>query len=152
MLAGKEAAQKLLLVLLAISAVAANRLRGGAAPDPRAPTRTQLLAAYDAYKANDNGTLPTYIPELANVNGSLFAIAMADVSGNEICVGDCKAAFSIQSVSKVFSLAMALEQHGADDVRKKIGADATAAAFNAGFPIGEIDRLTDASVKRWAID
>ncbi|PRY88179.1 glutaminase [Mongoliibacter ruber] len=57
-------------------------------------------------KENPRGKVATYIPELANVDPDQFGIALVDLKGNVFGVGDYQTAFSIQSVSKVHTLAM----------------------------------------------
>ncbi|WP_340587058.1 glutaminase [Erythrobacter alti] len=58
------------------------------------------------------GTLATYIPALAEVDPNKFAIALATPDGAVHCAGDADEPFSIQSISKVFVLAQALERQG----------------------------------------
>ena len=58
------------------------------------------------------GTLATYIPALAEVDPTKFGIALATPDGAVHCAGDADEAFSIQSISKVFVLALALEREG----------------------------------------
>ena len=55
-------------------------------------------------------------------------------------VGDVKTPFSIQSISKVFSLALALEEQGAEPVFQKIGSEPTGRAFNS--PVAVVDMPT----------
>lgn len=59
-----------------------------------------------------SGTPASYIPALAQVDPNKFGIAIATRDGQVYCAGDADEAFSIQSVSKVFALALALEREG----------------------------------------
>ena len=54
------------------------------------------------------GDVATYIPELANVDSQRFGIAIVDAQGRVATGGDADMPFSIQSISKVFTLTLAL--------------------------------------------
>ena len=58
------------------------------------------------------GTVANYIPALAEVDPTRFGIAVAMRDGSTYCAGDADEVFSIQSISKVFALALALEREG----------------------------------------
>jgi|SRR5690554_66764 len=62
----------------------------------------------------DKGQIATYIPELANVNENSFGIHLQLISGGTYSVGDSEKKFSIQSISKVLSLALAIPKIGTD--------------------------------------
>lgn len=83
------------------------------------------------------GSLANYIPELANVEPDDFAIAFVDVTGNEIFKGDHEIVFSIQSISKVIDLIMALEDVGKGRVFSKVGMEPTEYKFNSIRPISD---------------
>ena len=57
---------------------------------------------------SDRGAVAHYIPELARIDAKLFGIAVAAADGTVACGGDSDMPFSIQSVSKVFTLTLAL--------------------------------------------
>lgn len=78
----------------------------------------------------ERGTVPDYIPELACVSNNQFGIAVVDMAGNCYSSGAAQTAFSIQSVSKVFSLTMALAAAG-DDLWARVGREASGSAFNS---------------------
>lgn len=59
-----------------------------------------------------SGNPARYIPALALVDPRKFGIALATREGEVFCAGDADEQFSIQSISKVFALALALERHG----------------------------------------
>jgi len=111
---------------------------------PVAPRREQVTAivneAYDKFKADTRGKNADYIPELAKVDSKLFGIAIVTTDNQSVAVGDTKTAFSIQSIAKVFSLALALEEAGADKVFEKIGSEPTGRAFNS--PVAVVDMPT----------
>lgn len=62
----------------------------------------------------DKGQIANYIPELANVNKDSFGIHLQLISGDAYSVGDSEKKFSIQSISKVLSLALAISKVGTD--------------------------------------
>lgn len=77
------------------------------------------------------GTNASYIPYLAKVPSTLAGIAVVTVGGERFEAGDTRFEFALESISKAWTLAAALEQHGPDVVRKKIGADPTGMPFNS---------------------
>jgi glutaminase len=76
------------------------------------------------------GKLPEYIPELAKVDPTNFAISITDVDGTSVSVGDHQQPFSIQSISKVFTLALALGKVG-DGLWKRVGREPSGTMFNS---------------------
>jgi glutaminase len=83
------------------------------------------------YKDDKSGANADYIPALAKVDSELFGIALVTKDGKVYSYGDVNTRFSIQSISKVFTLALALEKKGSDEVASKIGVNATGMAFNS---------------------
>jgi glutaminase len=102
---------------------------------PVAPTREQVEAvvkqAYNKFKSDTGGKNADYIPELARVDSKLFGIAIVTTDDQVITVGDVDYAFSIQSISKVYTLALAMEELGSDTVFEKIGNEPTGRPFNS---------------------
>jgi glutaminase len=76
------------------------------------------------------GKVADYIPELAKVNPRRFGIAVATVDGRRHCVGDANEPFSIQSISKIFSLTLALGKHG-DALWNRVGREPSGSSFNS---------------------
>lgn len=76
------------------------------------------------------GKVANYIPALARVPKSKFAIAVKCVDGREFAVGDADEPFSIQSISKVFTLVMALGQVGSK-LWKRVGREPSGNPFNS---------------------
>jgi glutaminase len=96
--------------------------------------------AYDKFKTDSRGKNADYIPYLAHVDSKLFGIAVV-TTGNEVLTkGDVKYSFSIQSISKVYTLALAMEALGPDKVFEKIGSEPTGRPFNS--PIAVVDMGT----------
>ena len=111
---------------------------------PVAPRKEQVQAivqeAYNKFKSETRGKNADYIPELAKVDSKLFGIAVVSTDNQSVAVGDTKTAFSIQSIAKVFSLALAMEEQGPDKVFAKIGSEPTGRAFNS--PVAVVDMPT----------
>ncbi len=91
--------------------------------------------AYAEIKNNTDGKNADYIPFLANIDKNLFGISVCLLNGETITVGDTDYAFGIESVSKVHTAILILQQYGAEKVLEMIGADATGLPFNSIFAI-----------------
>ena len=78
----------------------------------------------------DRGDVATYIPELANVDSQCFGIAVVDAQGRVATGGDADMPFSIQSISKVFTLTLALGMAG-DRLWQRVGREPSGSAFNS---------------------
>jgi glutaminase len=102
----------------------------GRLPSPE--TVTSLLnEAYRLFRADTQGKNSQVYPALARVPSDLFGICVIGTSGNMYSVGDFEYEFSIMSVSKPFVFALVCEAMGADQVRNKVGVNATGRAFNS---------------------
>lgn len=88
----------------------------------------EILAAAAPHRAA--GKVADYIPALAEVDPTKLGIAVADADGLVWGAGDCDEAFSIQSISKVFMLALALERVG-PALWEKVGREPSGSAFNS---------------------
>jgi glutaminase len=78
----------------------------------------------------DRGEVASYIPELAGVDPNLFGIAVIDADGNTWAGGDADVPFSIQSISKVFTLTLALGKVG-DRLWRRVGREPSGSPFNS---------------------
>jgi glutaminase len=76
------------------------------------------------------GRIATYIPALAAVPTSKFGIAVHTVGGEIFCLGDAGEAFSIQSISKVFTLTLAITLMG-DEIWQRVGREPSGNKFNS---------------------
>ena len=76
------------------------------------------------------GRVADYIPALACVDPDKFGMAIALPDGTMRCSGDADEAFSVQSISKVFTLALALRQVG-DDIWNCVGREPSGSPFNS---------------------
>lgn len=78
----------------------------------------------------DRGTVASYIPELARVDAKSFGLCVIDNDGQVAAAGDAETPFSIQSISKVFTLTLALGRVG-DRLWKRVGREPSGSAFNS---------------------
>jgi glutaminase len=88
-------------------------------------------AAYAKYKDLQEGKNADYIPALAKVDPKLFGIAVVTPDGKVYTAGDVNTEVSIQSISKVFTMAQVIQEQGLDSIANRIGVDATGARFNS---------------------
>jgi glutaminase len=114
-------------VAIAIAAVAAMTYSVGANNDPQAAVN----AAYHQFKTLQEGKNADYIPALAKVDPNLFGIALVTTDGKVYSAGDLATEVSIQSISKVFTMAQVMQEQGIESIEKRIGVDATGARFNS---------------------
>lgn len=102
---------------------------------PVAPKSAQLKAAVDSaygrFRGDTSGKNADYIPYLAQVNPRLFGIAVVTTDNRCYTAGDITYSFSIQSISKVFTLALAMQELGSDAVFDRVGSEPTGRPFNS---------------------
>ena len=90
-----------------------------------------LKEAYEKFKNDQGGKNADYIKALAEVDPKIFGITLVTPNGKVYEIGNTKAEVSIQSISKVFTAALVLQEKGAEFLQKKIGVNATGHAFNS---------------------
>jgi glutaminase len=90
-----------------------------------------LKAAFDKYKGLQEGANADYIPALAKVDSKIYGIALVTVDGKVYTAGDIKSEVSIQSISKVFTMAKVVEEQGPASIENNMGVDATGQVFNS---------------------
>ena len=113
-------------------AKAAPAAAGSALPGyTEADIKAALQAAYDKYKDLQEGKNADYIPALAKVDSKIYGIALVTTDGKVYTTGDVDSKVSIQSISKVFTMAKVIEDQGPDAIVKRIGVDATGMRFNS---------------------
>ncbi|MBD1548224.1 glutaminase [Roseibium aggregatum] len=78
----------------------------------------------------ERGGVATYIPELAKIDPHQFGMCVAAADGEVYTAGDAEVPFSIQSVSKVFALALALGKVG-DQLWRRVGREPSGLSFNS---------------------
>jgi glutaminase len=88
-------------------------------------------AAYAKFRTLSEGKNADYIPALARVDPNLFGIAVVTADGRVFTAGDVRTEVSIQSISKVFTMAQVIQEQGLESIEKRIGVDATGARFNS---------------------
>jgi glutaminase len=122
-------------VTIAATAAVAFLLASSGAAFAQAPAKASvdaaMKAAYDKYKGLQQGKNADYIPALAKVDPNIYGIALVGVDGSVSTTGDIKSEVSIQSISKVFTLAKVIEEQGPEYIAKTIGVDATGMRFNS---------------------
>lgn len=87
--------------------------------------------AHARFADERSGAVADYIPVLADVDPELFGLAVIEVGGGLHDAGDALHLFSIQSISKMFVYALAIQEHGHQRVRDIVGVNNTGLAFNS---------------------
>jgi glutaminase len=106
-------------------------------------TLQNIEKIYDKLKGVSGGKNAEYIPELFKEDPHLYAISIYMLDeGQEINIGDYEHEFAIESCSKVFTLALALEKNGIKHLKTKIGDDSSSAAFNSICEVDEAENHT----------
>jgi glutaminase len=115
------------------SAVAALLAAAAMQASAQAPANYQQIvdATYAKYKTLQEGKNADYIPALAKVDPKLFGIALVTPDGKVYSAGDVGSEVSIQSVSKVFTMARVFQQSGEKAVEDNTGVDAIGLPFNS---------------------
>jgi glutaminase len=115
----------------ALVAALAAALAVPAAAQTPAEIQAALDAAHAKYKTLQEGKNADYIPALAKVDPNIFGIALVTPDGKVYTAGDVKSEVSIQSISKVFTMAKVMEEQGPEAIASTIGVDATGMRFNS---------------------
>ena len=97
--------------------------------------------AYAKYKDTHEGKNADYIPALAKVDPNLFGIAVVTADGKVYTAGDITTEVSIQSISKVFTMAQVMNEQGPDAIFDNIGVDATGMRFNSIVSVEQSKKL-----------
>jgi glutaminase len=119
------------LVGVALAAALVSLSGNAVGAQSGAEVQKAVDAAYAKYKGLQEGKNADYIPALAKVDPNLFGIAVVMPDGKVYTAGDIKTEVSIQSISKVFTMAQVIQEQGLESVEKRIGVDATGARFNS---------------------
>ena len=90
-----------------------------------------LSACHADFASETSGALANYIPELSKADPDHFGISLATLDGHVYEVGDTKVPFTIQSISKPFVFALALDTLGAARVESAIGVEPSGDPFNS---------------------
>lgn len=114
--------------------------------------RALVNEAHARFRDNDEGENASHYPALALVPRDLFGICVESVNGDQYAVGDADYAFTIMSVAKPFTLALVLEAIGADELRARVGLNATGLPFNSVVAVElHPKRLTNPMVNSGAL-
>jgi glutaminase len=100
-------------------------------PPDSAAIDSAVAQAYSKHQNNSRGRTAKYIPALAAVDPNLFAVCAMTPDGRTAAIGDVEHEFPIESISKVFTLALVIEERGHRGVRAKLGANPTGSAFDS---------------------
>lgn len=118
------------IAFMAAAGSAAPALAQSSAAAP-ANVDAAVKAAHDKFKGLNEGKNADYIPALAQVPSTYFGIGLVTPSGKSSYAGDIEPKFSIQSISKVFTMALVFQESGEDLIENSIGVDATGQVFNS---------------------
>ena len=118
-------------MLIGASLVAALGVTMHTGAQTPAEIQQAVDAAHAKYRTLKEGKNADYIPALAKVDPNLFGIAVVTADGKVYTAGDVKTEVSIQSISKVFTMAQVIQEQGIESIEKQIGVDATGARFNS---------------------
>lgn len=97
----------------------------------RPPLLRFLDRCHEKFVAEEDGAVADYIPELGKADPAHFGISLATLDGHVYEVGDTKIPFTIQSMSKPFVFALALDTLGAARVESAIGVEPSGDPFNS---------------------
>jgi glutaminase len=90
-----------------------------------------VTAAHADALGDSTGRNADYIPYLASIDPGLFAVSVVAVDGTIWSAGDSGYPFAIESISKIFTMALAMDDVGAATFRDKVGTDPTGLPFNS---------------------
>lgn len=124
----RDLAKAIAFMAAATSAAPALAQSGAAASSD---VDAAVKAAHDKFKGLNEGKNADYIPALAQVPSTYFGIGLVTPNGKSSYAGDIEPKFSIQSISKVFTLALVFQESGEERIENSIGVDATGQVFNS---------------------
>jgi glutaminase len=118
-----------------VAGIAATIVAGGivvtAQQAATADPQTAINNAFNQFRTLREGKNADYIPALAKVDPNVYGLALVTVDGKVYTAGDLKTEVSIQSISKVFTMALVMEESGVDSIPANMGVDATGQVFNS---------------------
>ena len=125
------AAALVAIAMATASTPALARKAAGANALSPANIQAALDSAYAQFKDLKEGANADYIPALAKVDPNIFGIVLVTVDGKVYTKGDVSSEVSIQSISKVFTMAKVIEEQGPAAIETNMGVDATGQVFNS---------------------
>ena len=99
--------------------------------DAKTPLLRFLDRCHQDFSSENGGAVANYIPELGKADPAHFGISLATIDGHVYEVGDSRIPFTIQSMSKPFVFALALDTLGAEQVERAIGVEPSGDPFNS---------------------
>ena len=126
------------VILAAVGAYALSAQNRAGSP------QAAVNSAFEQFKGLKEGKNADYIPALAKVDPNLFGIALVTTDGKAYFAGDIKSEVSIQSISKVFTMAEVIQEQGLESIEKRIGVDATGARFNSIIAVESVKTIVGA--------
>ncbi len=102
-----------------------------APPAAVSPLHRFLIHCHAQFRDNIEGAVADYIPELKRADPRHFGVCLATIDGHVYEVGDSAVPFTIQSISKAFVFALAIELLGPERVESVIGVEPSGDAFNS---------------------
>jgi glutaminase len=90
---------------------------------------------HSRFASERSGSLSQVYPALAEADPDAFGLAVVSVSGEQVLVGDARASFTVMSVAKPFVFALVAQSVGVEEVRRRVGVNATGAAFNSAYAV-----------------
>lgn len=96
----------------------------------KTPIPFYLQEILDSVRDKDGGKVADYIPELAAAEPEYLGAALCTTTGHVYSAGDADVEFTMQSLSKPFVYALALQELGLDAVREIVGMEPSGEAFN----------------------
>src|SRR6201994_3900026 len=99
--------------------------------DSKTPLLRFLDRCYQEFSIENGGNVADYIPELGKADPAHFGISLATIDGHVYELGDSRIPFTIQSMSKPFVFALALDTLGAERVERSIGVEPSGDPFNS---------------------
>jgi len=123
------------------AAIGAAALPIGAQNGSQNDVQSAVTAAFAKYRGLKEGKNADYIPALAHVDPNMFGIAVIGRDGKVFTAGDVNTEVSIQSISKVFTMARVIQDQGPEAIEKTIGVDATGMKFNSIVAVEQAYKL-----------
>src|ERR1700682_5723041 len=97
----------------------------------KAPLLRFLTGCHTEFSAETGGAVADYIPELTKADPDHFGVSLATIDGHVYEVGDTRIPFTIQSISKAFVFALALDTLGAARGESAMGVEPSGDPFNS---------------------
>ena len=98
---------------------------------PSEQVRALVTEAYERYRGDGQGAVSDVYPALARADASHFGICVAGIDGTLFGTGDDELEFTIMSVAKPFVFALVCAVIGPEELRRRVGVNATGLPFNS---------------------